>query len=115
MYKEFGKWRNSESLHSEHNICDCSGHGECGGGLYQSSRGHFARCHRHIILQAVWSDAPIRCDLFDWLDGLEGDTTQVIYEEMQGKVGMWYWETIIYGFPSHSACRPPAIPAHDHV
>lgn len=79
--------------HSEHNICDCSGHAGCGGELYRSSGGHFARCHRHIVLQSVWSDAPLRCDLFDWLDGLGEDTAEVICEEMREKVGMWYWSS----------------------
>lgn len=78
----------------QNRICDCLGHGECGGDLYLSSGEQFARCHRHIVLQSVWSDTPPRCDLFDWLDELDGETAGLIYEAMRERVGLWYWKRI---------------------
>lgn len=73
------------------NRCDYEGHAECDGDLYRSSGGHFARCHRHIVLQSVWSDVPPYCDLVDWLDELGPEDAEIMYETMRESVGLWYW------------------------
>lgn len=94
VLEHFRKEGRKEFLAVEKRICDCLGHAECGGDLYRSSGGHFARCHRHIVLQSVWSDVPPLCDLYDWLNGTDEEDLEVMYQTMREAVGLWYWERI---------------------
>jgi len=75
------------------NECDCTNHGICDEPLYTLHGAEFVRCHRHIVLHDLWCIAPI-CDLFDFLDTLDGDTARTMYELHREAVPLDYWEQL---------------------
>ena len=50
------------------------------------------RCHRHIVLADLWALAPPLCPFWDWLDELDGDTAQEMYDLHKEAVPLDYWE-----------------------
>ena len=76
------------------NQCDCTNHGVCDGPLYRLHGAEFVRCHRHIVLHDLWCVAPL-CDLYDFLDDLDGAAAEMMYELHREAVPLDYWEEVI--------------------
>lgn len=76
------------------NQCDCVNHSLCGGLLYKLIGQKIIRCHRHIVLHDLWCATPPTCDFYDWLDELDDETAQMMYELHKEAVPLYYWKEI---------------------
>lgn len=86
-----GGWKGFPQM----NQCDCLGHSICDGLLYRWVHDDkVIRCHRHIILVDLWCSGPPLCSYYRWLDELDGDTAQMMYDLHREAVPLDYWEEI---------------------
>jgi hypothetical protein len=76
------------------NQCDCTNHGICDGPPYKLIGHENIRCHRHIVLVDLWLSGPPLCSYHKWLDNLDGDTAQTMYDLHKEAVPLDYWKEI---------------------